>query len=215
MSRAAAVTAAAAAAPAAAAAAPRHRWIEIGANLLDSRFTRGKYSGSSVLHKPDVDAVVKRAAEAGLTHLMVTAGSLAEAQKAVRLVRQHNEKVEDGGMRMATTVGVHPTRTMDFEPLPAAGSTAPAGSSSDDDHGGGAAAAAASGGSGTAGTAAAAAAGGHRRRHRHQRLTKDEYLAAMDALIADGVRDGSVVAVGECGLDYDRLFFSPKDVQLR
>jgi len=108
---------------------------------------------------------------------------------------------------MATTVGVHPTRTMDFEPLPAGGSATAAGSGSDDDHG-----AAATGGSGTAG---AAAAGSHRGGHRHHRLTKDEYLAAMDAVIADGVKDGSVVAVGECGLDYDRLFFSPKDVQLR
>ena len=43
---------------------------------------------------------------------------------------------------------------------------------------------------------------------------KDEYVAALDGLIRDGITDGTVVAIGECGLDYDRLQFSPRDVQL-
>jgi TatD DNase family protein len=36
----------------------------------------------------------------------------------------------------------------------------------------------------------------------------------LKAIIADGRSDGSVLALGECGLDYDRLQFCTKEVQL-
>jgi TatD DNase family protein len=39
------------------------------------------------------------------------------------------------------------------------------------------------------------------------------HLQQLLALAEEGKRDGTVVAIGECGLDYDRLKFCDKDVQ--
>ena len=43
----------------------------------------------------------------------------------------------------------------------------------------------------------------------------DAYLQALAGVIADGKRDGKVVAVGEAGLDYDRLHFCEAATQRR
>ena len=42
----------------------------------------------------------------------------------------------------------------------------------------------------------------------------DAYLRRLLDLALEGKKSGEVVAIGECGLDYDRLKFCPKDVQL-
>lgn len=42
----------------------------------------------------------------------------------------------------------------------------------------------------------------------------DAYIAALDELIVQN-KGKRAVAVGECGLDYDRLFLAPKEAQLR
>ena len=39
-------------------------------------------------------------------------------------------------------------------------------------------------------------------------------IQGLRTCILDGKSDGRVVALGECGLDYDRLHFSPKEAQL-
>lgn len=46
-----------------------------------------------------------------------------------------------------------------------------------------------------------------------EQLTADAYFAQLAAICEDGVRDGRVVAIGECGLDYDRLEFCGKATQ--
>ncbi|GLD96333.1 hypothetical protein PINS_up005016 [Pythium insidiosum] len=46
-------------------------------------------------------------------------------------------------------------------------------------------------------------------------LDADAYFSALEAACKEGMQDGTVVAIGECGLDYDRLEFCPKETQLK
>eukprot|EP01029_Cantina_marsupialis_P027032 TRINITY_DN7420_c0_g1_i1.p1 TRINITY_DN7420_c0_g1~~TRINITY_DN7420_c0_g1_i1.p1 ORF type:complete len:378 (+),score=93.45 TRINITY_DN7420_c0_g1_i1:56-1135(+) len=42
---------------------------------------------------------------------------------------------------------------------------------------------------------------------------EEKYMNDLRAVITEGMACGKVVAIGECGLDYDRLFFCSKEVQ--
>jgi Tat protein secretion system quality control protein TatD with DNase activity len=125
--------------------------IDIGANLLDDMFN-GNYHGSNH-HVPDMDHVIKRALAVGLTHIIVTAGSLSEAKLALPFTQRASQ--------LYCTVGVHPTRANEFEANPT------------------------------------------------------EYYQQLLAVAREGRAAGKIVAIGECGLDYDRLQFCSKEVQLR
>lgn len=141
------------------------RFVDIGANLLDERFTQGVYHDKK-RHEPDFHEVVKRAEIVGVKHIIMTAGTIEESAKAVEYVRKLRRaelSTSSTNVHFSCTVGVHPTRCqqefVDSE-------------------------------------------------------TPDEDLLQRLLQIAqDGMTDGSVVAVGEFGLDYDRLGFCPKDVQ--
>jgi TatD DNase family protein len=150
------------------------KFVDIGANLMDDRYRKGEYFGK-LRHEPDFDAVIQRSWQAGVTHLILTAGTLQESKEALKVVREHRRKHGkhngQNGIFLASTVGVHPTRCQqEFvdNPLSSDGTTL---------------------------------------------QTAEKVLEGLREVAEDGVRDGCVVALGEIGLDYDRLQFSPKDAQ--
>lgn len=122
--------------------------------MLDDMF-QGEYNGSQK-HPPDLEHVLARAWDAGLTHIIITAGNLDEARRALELAGSDR--------RLFSTVGVHPTRCGEF---------------AKNDEGG-----------------------------------AEPYLDALMELARDGQKTGKVVAIGECGLDYDRLHFCDKPEQM-
>jgi TatD DNase family protein len=134
------------------------RFVDIGANLLDERFTEGMYHGK-VRHEPDFVQVVERACQIGMRHMVLTAGSLEDSRAAVPKVRELRE-ANTTKCQFYCTVGVHPTRCNEFLENDA-----------------------------------------------------DKHLQALIDIAKDGMRDGTVAAVGEMGLDYDRLEFCPKEIQ--
>lgn len=130
--------------------------VDIGANMLDPMF-QGIYRDKR-RHPEDLPAVLTRALSAGVSKLMVTAGTLQESLDAVEFCRNANSS---DWPELCCTVGVHPTRCCEFE-------------------------------------------------HTND---PESYL---ENLLAVAKRAGSVcAAVGECGLDYDRLQFCPRETQLK
>jgi TatD DNase family protein len=71
--------------------------IDIGANLTNQVF------------RSDLAAVLERATEAGLRHIMVTGTDLASSDAAARLAARHPDS-------LAATAGVHPHDAKDVEP---------------------------------------------------------------------------------------------------
>ena len=137
-----------------------YKFVDIGANLLDERFTEGVYHGKS-RHDPDWEQVLERAQTNGVTHIILTAGTLRESRRALELVRQLRQTNET--IYFGCTIGVHPTRcSQEFV---------------------------------------------------DSELPAEQVLDELVALAVDGQSDQSVVAVGEIGLDYDRLEFCSKEIQ--
>lgn len=127
------------------------KFADIGANLTDGMY-QGEYHGSKK-HSPDLGDVLERSWSAGLTHIIVTGGSLEDAANAIKMANTDD--------RLLATVGCHPTRCSEFE--------------ADNN--------------------------------------PEDYLSSLKSLINDN--PGKVVALGEFGLDYDRLNFCPKETQLK
>lgn len=80
-------------------------FFDIGANLTDPTF-QGRYRGKRK-HPSDFEAVLRRAWDAGVSGIMITAGTLAEARQAL--------EVAQSDCRLKCTVGVHPTRAGEFD----------------------------------------------------------------------------------------------------
>jgi TatD DNase family protein len=138
---------------------------------------QGVYHGKEK-HTADLDLILERARAAGGQELLVTAGSVDEARAAESLCKQHP------GLRF--TVGVHPTRCLEF--LPASDRDGVVQACGD-----------------------CASAEWHPSPSQLEHAEK--HMSELREIASRGVQSGAVAAVGECGLDYDRLHFCPAPVQ--
>jgi TatD DNase family protein len=148
-----------------------NRYVDIGANLLDERYTQGVYHEKK-RHDADLNQVIERARNIGVRHIVLTAGTVEESALAVQTVRalrqqqqqSQQQSDEHDQVHFSCTVGVHPTRCLqEFVNC--------------------------------------------------KDRTDEESLQRLLDIVQDGMSDGCVAAIGEIGLDYDRLSFTPKDVQ--
>jgi len=139
-------------------AVPRLKFCDIGVNILDDMFA-GTYH-SKDYHPSDKDLLFERAATFGVDHIICTATTVEESKQTLDFCRSFNRtKVASEGLRLYSTVGIHPTRCNEIS-------------------------------------------------------TEENAISQLDSILADGILDKTVVAIGECGLDYDRLFFCSKEIQL-
>ncbi|SPO00497.1 related to deoxyribonuclease [Cephalotrichum gorgonifer] len=162
------------------------RYIDIGINLTDPIF-RGIYHGSRK-HPDDLDAVISRAAEVGCKKLIVTGSDVTSSNDALTLAQQYPGIVY-------TTAGIHPCSSQIFS------------SASNEDGDG----------------------------HSHPCdpdpskpvpeddepcLTKSEAVISKLTFLLETARSTQsssqrgLVAFGEFGLDYDRLHYCSKKIQL-
>lgn len=130
------------------------RIFDIGANLVDEMF-KGIYR-SKHIHPPDLSSVLRRARQQNVTDIILTASHLRDTLDALEIIQQHsNTSDKENGVRLSTTVGVHPCTALEFE-------------------------------------------------------NNTNYLDALKQQLTNP----HVIAVGECGLDYDRLEYCPASKQL-
>lgn len=197
-----------------------YKFVDIGANLLDERYTDGIYYGKK-RHESDFEQVIQRSVEYGVTHLILTAGTLHECKEAIRVVREYRNKWSQNNSRssenndnddrnqtqpppplfLGCTVGIHPTRCQQefIDNLI---------TDDDDDDGIG------------DGDRSRNSKCSNNKDHDQIQTTTTRTTTATDVLeelyvlAKDGVTDGCVVAIGEIGLDYDRLEFTSKSIQI-
>ena len=145
----------------------------------------GMYRGKQK-HESDFDLVLERAMDAGVEQVIVTAGNLEESRAALKLVKAQRSLPQAQQARQARLYC-----TVGVHPTRCDEFEVKAGT----------------GGDGTGADAVDAA-------EAHLLALKELCdVASADAAAFGG--DPLVVAIGECGLDYDRTEFCARDVQLR
>ncbi|KAK8134273.1 hypothetical protein PG984_006285 [Apiospora sp. TS-2023a] len=174
-------------APEAATQAPAYkpRYIDIGINLADPIF-RGKHHGTQ-RHPDDLSAVISRSQEVGCNKLIVTGSDFTSSREALEIAKQYPGTVY-------TTAGIHPCSSAIFSSVnkheDTDGHTMPC----DPDP-------------------SAPIPEDHDPDHeKTQKIISDLRQLIEDARQSSA--PGSLVAFGEFGLDYDRLHYCSRKIQL-
>lgn len=179
----------------------KFKFVDIGANLLDERYTKGEYFGK-VKHEPDIDAVIQRSIDSGVSHIIITAGTLLESYQAIQLVKnlrtkQHDNKDSDGDdIKFGCTVGIHPTRcSQEFVNIAESNTVVVASKEEESD------------------ATESPTIISLPTPPQIPSTAEDVLNALLQLAIDDGNDTSCVVALGEIGLDYDRLQFCSKEIQ--
>lgn len=143
----------------------------------------GEYYGK-VRHKPDITRVLQRASQYHVKHVIVTAGTLRESRRALSMVRDYNQQRRNHDTDIPSLP--HLSCTIGIHPTRCQQEFIDNLSSRKEQD--------------TSTNSDAC-------------NTDEDVLQELLALAVDGQQDGSVVAIGEIGLDYDRLEFCSKEVQ--
>ena len=170
-----------------------HRFVDIGANLTDGMF-RGVYHGKAY-HDADLEVVLRRAWDAGVEKIIITAGTLEEAREALALAERLDPQTE--AFASGAVAECPPSDASPAAPFPFSSSSS---SSSSSDR-----------------RRLFTTVGVHPTRCDAFAESGDPeaYFAALLKLIeTNAYPEGRVVAVGECGLDWDRTQFCAKETQL-
>ncbi|KAI0438085.1 TatD family hydrolase [Xylaria telfairii] len=160
------------------------RYIDIGINLADPIF-RGVYNGKE-RHPDDLPAVVSRAQQVGCHKLIITGSDFASSKRALEIAKEYPGIVY-------TTAGIHPCSSSifstshahhDLEEYTMPSDPDPEKPVSED--------------------------------HEPDPQKTKEIISELHTLIesARSTHPGALVAFGEFGLDYDRLHFCSRKVQL-
>ncbi|KAJ9130393.1 TatD DNase [Pleurostoma richardsiae] len=160
------------------ASAYKPRYIDIGINLADPIF-RGRYHGTS-RHPDDLSAVIDRAKQVGCTKLIVTGSSFKSSRDALKLAQEYPRTVY-------TTAGIHPCSSAIF-----AASHPHHHEQDPDEH-----------------TAPCGPDPSQPAREEEEDFDPAKTAAIISDLrhLIEESRGAGLVAVGEFGLDYDRLHY--------
>lgn len=168
--------------------ARRMRFYDIALNLTDPMFF-GVYRGKQK-HEPDTYELLHRAYDAGVHASMVTGSSIEGSIDAISLVKRlsHKDHIQ---MKLFYTVGVHPCTVNEFMAHTMDGAFDIHEASNDPDH----------------------------NDRLYRQVIENPQLAVpklreLHLLQEKAMHDPHFRAVGEIGLDYDRLNYSSKEMQM-
>ncbi|XP_026194380.1 deoxyribonuclease Tat-D [Cyclospora cayetanensis] len=164
------------------------RFVDIGANLCDPMY-EGKYHDKQK-HPPDIHLVLRRAEAAGVDKIILTSGAFEDLRTNLKIAELYDPECE----RLFMTAGIHPTRCTEF----AAPSSTTSGIESE-----------------FFDSFAAKVEEAGLRLSEYPEVYVQRLFEVHQELQRDQQRQRKrrIVAVGEIGLDYDRLHFCDAPTQ--